>query len=189
MKLLVLQGSPRKNGNTERVVAKALAPVRAAGHEVEIVRVADLAIAGCRECFACQRRFDEPGCAVEDDFGGVASRLLAADLTLWAAPVFCWSFPAQIKAVLDRCYCLFKFRAQPPRVLIAGKRFALVLTAGGDEYEGAENCVAAFDKFMEYGQVKAAGRLVIAHAGQPEEVEADAGIAARAEAFGRSLLG
>jgi multimeric flavodoxin WrbA len=164
-----------------------MAAVHAAGHEVEDLRLADLRIAGCRECFACQKEFDEPACAVEDDMQAVFDKMLAADLIVWAAPVFCWSFPAQIKAAMDRCYCLFKFKTDPYKVLIEGKRLALVVTAGGDEYEGAENCVSTFEKFAQFARVKVAGRLVIAHAGQPQEVGNDPAIAARAEAFGRAL--
>lgn len=188
MKVLVLQGSPRKNGNTEQVVKKAMAPLIKAGHKVEDVRVSSLKISGCRECFACQKVTDKPACAVKDDMIPLFGKIMDADLVLIAAPVFCWGLAAQIKAVMDRCYCFFKFKHDPYKVLIEGKKFALIVTAGGDEFDGAELCVAGFEKFAEYSRLQTIGRLVIANVNNPRDVSGNPQIHKRAKEFGRKLL-
>ncbi len=187
MKVLVLQGSPRRGGNTEQVVEMVMGPVSAAGHEVEVVRLAGLSIGGCRGCVACQKVPDEPGCAVKDDMIGLHAKMLAADLAVFAVPVFCWGWPAQAKAALDRLYCMHKFGESPYKVLIEGKMLALVVTAGGDEYDGAEICVATFRSFAESARTRVAGRLVVCEVNDPADVPANPEIRRRAERFGERL--
>jgi len=188
MKILVIQGSPRENGNTASVVEMAMAPVRAAGHAVDVVRTAGLDIRGCTECFACQSDKDKPGCGQSDAMGPLLEKMMAADLVVWAMPVFCWGWPAQIKCVADRLYCTFKFEADPYRSLLEGKKMALMVTAGGDEKDGADLCIATYDRMVEYARAVSKGRFTAAGMGDPEKTREDAGLGKRAGKFGASLL-
>jgi len=189
MNILVIQGSPRPQGNTAVVLESVLAPARAAGHAVEEVRVCDIETHGCRECFACQEVPDEPGCSQDDALTPVIARIRAADLVVWALPVFCWGWPSPIKCVIDRLYCVHKFGTEPYKVLIEGKKMALVVTAGGDEYDGADVCVMTYEKFVAFARCKSKGRLVAGNLGDPVATRADAELARRARKFGESLLG
>jgi multimeric flavodoxin WrbA len=188
MKILVIQGSPRERGNTESVVDWAMAPAKAAGHGVEVVRTAELDIHGCTECFACQKETDKPGCGQKDAFASVLDKMLACDLVAWAMPVFCWGWPAQIKCVADRLYCTFKFESDPYRSLLEGKKMALIVTAGGDENDGADLCVATYDRLVEYARAVSKGRLVAGGLGDPEKTRGDVELAGKAGKFGASLL-
>ena len=51
-------------------------------------------------------------CSLQDDGNGLFRRMVEADLVLLAAPVFCWGFPAQIKGLVDRMYCLMDFEGR-----------------------------------------------------------------------------
>ncbi len=124
---------------------------------------------------------------MKEDMIGLHATMLAADHTSFAVPVFCWGWPSQAKAALDRLYCMFKFDESPCKVLIEGKGLALVVTAGGDEYDGAEICVATFRSFAESARVRVAGRLVVSEVNDPGDVPANPEIRRRAERFGESL--
>jgi multimeric flavodoxin WrbA len=189
MKILVIQGSPRPRGNTAAVLENVLAPARAAGHSVEEIAVRDLDVHGCRECFACQEVPDEPGCSQEDALTPLIGKIREADLVVWAFPVFCWGWPAPVKCVVDRLYCVHKFNEAPYKVLIEGKKMALVVTAGGDEYDGADVCVMTYEKFVAFARCKSVGRFIAGNLSDPEATRADAALAKRARKFGESLLG
>ena len=132
MDILAIQGSPRKNGNTDIVLDWTLDALRDTTQaHVEKVYVRDLDIGGCIECFACQKVVDKPGCSVKDDMIELYDKILAADLVVYASPVFCWGMTAQIKAVFDRLYATFKFNQEPYVSMLKGKRGALIVTAGG----------------------------------------------------------
>ncbi|MCX7804714.1 MAG: flavodoxin family protein [Planctomycetota bacterium] len=191
MKVLVLQGSPRKNGNTQTVVESVLAPIRRSGGEVEIIFAAEKKISGCRECFACQApdKRAVPGCAIRDDMTDIYLKVLDADLVIMATPVFCWGMSAQLKAVCDRFFCFHKFEeGHNYTSLLRGKRFALIVTAAGDEFDGADLIVEQFQRFMEYMKAEDAGRLAVCSVESGEKLRTDAAVKERAEAFGRQLL-
>jgi len=189
MKILVIQGSPRSKGNTAAVLESVLAPARAAGHSIESVDVCQLDLHGCRECFACQEVPDDPGCSQDDALTPVIDRIRLADLVVWAFPVFCWGWPAPVKCVIDRLYSVHKFNQNPYKVLIEGKKMALVVTAGGDEYDGADVCVMTYEKFVAFARCKSVGRFIAGNLSDPEATRRDEALAKRARKFGASLLG
>ncbi len=191
MKVLVLQGSPRKKGNTQEVVDWALGPVGESGADVEEVFVAEKEISGCRECFACQapEKRAVPGCAVRDDMTDIYIKVLDANLVIMATPVFCWGMSAQLKAVCDRFFCFHKFEGHNYTSLLRGKRFALIVTAAGDEFDGADLVVEQFQRLMEYMKAEDAGRLAVCSVESGDKLRADPAARARAEAFGRKLIG
>ena len=102
--ILVLEGSPRK-GNTSQVVDWVLAGM-GRGNKVTRVKLCELAIHPCRECFTCSKTKQAAGCAQDDDMVELYDKMIDADLVIWASPIFCWNVTAQTKAVLDRCFAL-----------------------------------------------------------------------------------
>ena len=190
MKVVAIQGSPRHGGNTEIVLDAVLAGLAGASKgdfTFTLIRAAEKKLSGCQECFTCQTVSDVPGCAVKDDMQEVYTALLNTDLIILASPVFCWGLTAQIKAVLDRLYACFKLREIPPRWLLAGKRIALVLTAGGTQTEGANLCEAAYDQLVTMSHLSDAGRLICPSLKGPRQTRSDTALLERAQAFGRSL--
>jgi len=191
MNVLFLQGSPRRDGNTEIVCGRMAEAMRRQGAQAESVRLADLRIGGCIECFKCQQALDEPGCSIEDDMTDLYSRILVADALVLATPVFCWGPTSQLKAALDRFYAFCKFgRVQDGRfrVLVEGKPTALVVTAGGGPYDGAELCVASYRAMASFLRLDDRGEFVAAPAGEPAKVRGDAALLARAEQFATQMM-
>lgn len=104
MKIVVITGSPRRNGNT---FAMADAFIRAAeqlGHEVQRFDAAAMNIGGCRACMTCYKT--GKACSFDDDFNTIAPALLEAGAVVYAMPVYWYSIPAQIKGVIDRIFSL-----------------------------------------------------------------------------------
>jgi multimeric flavodoxin WrbA len=165
MNMLILQGSPRSGGNTEILADHPALSAGQVGAAVETLRLADLDIHGCTECFACQKVLDRPGCSMKDDMAAVYKAVRAADLVVMATPVFCWGMTAQMKAAVDRFYAFCKFSAAADgglKCLIAGKKFALVVTAGGGPYDGAEMCVGSYRAMTAFMRLDNRGELVAA---------------------------
>jgi len=107
MKVLGIYGSPRKNGNTDRLLDKALEGARAAGAETSAVYARKLKMSGCIECGGC----DKTGkCVVQDDMQSVYPRMEEADVIILASPIFFYGLTAQVKALVDRSQALWSKR-------------------------------------------------------------------------------
>jgi len=192
MRILILQGSPRKNGNTETVCHLLSETLARNGASVESLRLAEMTIGGCQECFSCQRDPARPGCAIEDDMGLVYEKVLSSDGVIVATPVFCWCMSAQMRLVMDRFYAFCKFgHTKDGRFicLIEGKRFGLVVTAGGGPYDGAELCVASYRAMADFMRLDNRGELVVAPAAGAEKLRGDTHLLSRVHGFGRAVSG
>ena len=107
MKVVGIYGSPRKKGNSDVLLDKALEGANSLGAEVSKLFARKLTIQGCLECGGC----DETGaCVVRDDMDRVYAELATADAVIMAAPVFFYGVPAQLKALIDRCQALWSKR-------------------------------------------------------------------------------
>lgn len=99
MKVLGIYGSPRKGGNTDQLLDKALEGARFAGAEVKRLYVRDLNLCGCLECGGCDKTGE---CVVKDDMQQVYPLLDWAEVIFLASPIFFYGVTAQAKALIDR---------------------------------------------------------------------------------------
>jgi len=181
MKIVTILGSPHKRGNTAAALG-AFEALVAPQHELDRINIADHHVAGCLGCDHCFGVLAEPGCAQRDDAVRLLERILAADLVVYAAPVYCWAFPAQLKALLDRHYCLVKWQeGEVAAALMAGKRTALLVTCGGDAEDNADLIQAMFDREIAYMRGVVAGKYVVANCTTSAE------LASRAAEMGRRM--
>ncbi len=97
-----MSGSPRRNGNTDRLAASF---ARGAGehNRVEIVSVADLAVHPCIGCDSCFMR-EGNACFRHDDMDLLYGKLRQTDVLIIASPVYFYGISAQLKAVIDRMH-------------------------------------------------------------------------------------
>ena len=122
MKILGIVCSPRKGGNTEILVREALEAVREAGHETELVLVADKDIAPCDGCGACE---GDGTCKIEDDMQTIYKQLELADGVIFGTPVYFLNVSAKAKAVMDRTYAFLragKLRGKVAAAIVAARR-------------------------------------------------------------------
>ena len=101
-KLVVITGSPRKNGNSFAMTDAFIKAAEARGHEVTRFDAAMMKIGGCRACETCFK--SGKACSFDDDFNTIAPAILDADAVVFTMPVYWYSIPAQIKGVIDRLY-------------------------------------------------------------------------------------
>jgi len=188
MNVLSILGSPRKKGNTARVLAWVEEALQAKGHGVERLNIVDYKMVGCAECYTCHESLDKPGCARKDDGLEIFERMMKADILLYASPLFCWGYSAQIKPLIDRHYCLVKQYGSPEwKSFIEGKRTGLLVTCAGPEEGNADLLVQMFGRLMEYGKTNMVGTLVIPFSTVPDAMGED--VRERAVQFASTLVG
>jgi len=178
MRIVELLGSPRPRGNTANVLdlfEEALGP----GHEIERIVLDRRDLKGCLGCNACQRVLDAPGCVRGDEGLAIFEEMLRADLLVYATPLYCWSYSAQLKMLIDRHFCLCKWDApEAPLSLLAGRRAALLVTCA-DAVEGnADLLPALFERQAKVCHCDLVGCYVVAGCGQPPELPPEARVIA-----------
>ena len=104
MKILGIAGSPRRGGNTNRLLAEVTRGAVDKGAAVRTIFLDNLDIAACRHCDAC---FIAGECTINDDMQMVYRELAEADAIVLASPVHFMGVTAQAKAVIDRCQALW----------------------------------------------------------------------------------
>ena len=101
-KIVVITGSPRKNGNSFAMTDAFIKAAEEKGHTVTRFDAAMMKLGGCHACETCYST--GKACTFDDDFNTIASAVLEADAIVFTMPVYWYSIPAQIKAVIDRLY-------------------------------------------------------------------------------------
>lgn len=108
-KVLVISSTPRKGGNSERLAEQFLKGARDAGNVAEIIHLRDYNLGCCRGCYACAKT---GRCIQNDGMNSIAEKLTAADVILFATPVYFYTMSAQLKIMIDRLVpCYTKIRA------------------------------------------------------------------------------
>lgn len=100
MNIVILQGSPNRDGSTAILVEEFARGARRAGHEVERVDVCALDVAPCRGCVACG--YGARPCVQRDDMGALIEKICAADMLVLATQLYYYGMTAQLKIVIDR---------------------------------------------------------------------------------------
>jgi multimeric flavodoxin WrbA len=167
MRIMTILGSPRRQGNTAKVLGWIQEQFRADGHEVDAANILDYRVQGCGECMACKKGTVEL-CSIGDDANDLYRRMVAADLVLIAAPVFCWGFPAQIKGLIDRMFCMMDFDGERPGApRFHGKAMALLLTGGGEATDSADLVIPGFQHLVTWLKGWMAGHWFVGGCTEP----------------------
>lgn len=134
MKVLMLNGSPRKNGNTSIALDEVRKILEAEGIEVETIQVGNMDISGCRGCLYCK----EKGKCVKDDIvNEIAAKLEQADGLVVGSPVYYASANGTLVCLLDRLFYSTKFN----KTMKVGASVAVARRGG---------CSATFDELNKY---------------------------------------
>lgn len=137
-KVLILSGSPRRNGNSDMLCDEFAKGAAEAGHEVEKIRVAEKNIGYCRACYACR---GTGVCAVKDDMTEILRKMIECDVMVLASPVYFYSVDAQLKAVIDRSVARW--------TEVKNKEFYYIITAAEAQLKAAETTLACFRGYAD----------------------------------------
>lgn len=124
-KVLVINGSPRKDGNTSMMADAFIDGAISTGNEAKRIDVGFMDIGGCKGCNYCLA--NEGECCQKDDMQDLYPLLREYDVWVYATPIYYFSFPAQFKAFMDRMFCGI---ANP-----FGKKKTMLLTVFEDKDE------------------------------------------------------
>lgn len=130
--VLILSGSPRKDGNSDLLCDAFAKGAREAGHTVQIIRVADKNISPCRACYACNKG----SCILSDDMGEILQKMIDADVLVLSSPVYFYSISAQLKAVIDRSVARW--------LEVKNKEFYYIMTAADEDVSSMDTTLACF---------------------------------------------
>ena len=103
MNILILNGSPRHNGNTQLLAQSFAKGAEENGHKIEFISVDDVNINPCKGCNACFKNKDML-CVQHDDMAEIYAKLANADMLVIASPIYFYGISAQLKAIIDRCH-------------------------------------------------------------------------------------
>lgn len=125
-KIVVITGSPRREGNSFAMTEAFIRAAQAKGHTVTRFDAALRNVGGCDACEDCFQT--GKACSSDDDFNTIAPAILEADVIAFSTPVYWYSIPAQLKGVIDK---LFSFVVGDRD--IAGKECALMACCEEDD--------------------------------------------------------
>lgn len=132
MRILVLNGSPRAQGNTKKMVDAFSEGAVSAGHHVDAVDVCKKKIAGCLACEYCHTK-GRGDCMQKDDMQEIYALLTAAEMLVLASPIYYHGISGQLKCAIDRFYAA-AYPQKPPKLA----KTAMFLSSGdANMYDGA----------------------------------------------------
>lgn len=155
-KIIVLNGSPRKNGNTSALIREFTKGAEKKGHTVETFFLNSMDIHGCRGCYGGGKDPSSP-CVIKDDMEQIYPVYNEADIVVVASPLYFWGISGQLKTAFDR---LFAVAEGAEGFHSPKKDSVLLMAAESTEYE---ETVYWYDRLMKHlgwnslGKVLASG--------------------------------
>lgn len=150
MKILVITGSPRKNGNSATLADHFIKGAKEVGHEV--VRF-DAAFRKVHPCIACNSCGMNGPCVFKDDFEFVREHIIGADCVVFATPMYYFGISAQLKAVVDRFYAINGSIHVP-------KKAVLLMTYANTAASEAVPIKSHYDVLLKYLGWTDAGQII-----------------------------
>jgi multimeric flavodoxin WrbA len=149
MKVLVIQGSPKKHGNTATLARHFLEGLAGGGRKADITEIwlNDLSIKPCQGCFKCAGTYR---CIYADDMQPLYPAIEAADVFVFAVPIYWWHMNAQMKLFFDRLTALLSPEDKIPAM--AGKRVVLIVAYNFRKC--AECTINMFEDFKKWINVR-----------------------------------
>jgi len=136
LKILAINGSRRKHGNTGLLLKTILKPAELAGVETEQIFLGDYRIEACTGCEGCGKSWD---CVIKDGFAKLIEKLDETDGIVLGSPTYWYTVTSDMKRFIDRCYSLIQFPNTRQQWIgkYQGSGKACVTAAVCEQHEGA----------------------------------------------------
>ena len=162
-KIIVLNGSPRKNGNTSAITAEFVKGAMEAGNEVEEYMLSFMKINGCIGCWRGGKNLDHP-CTQRDDMELIYSKYREADIVVLASPLYYWHISGFLKNAFDRLFAV----AECDNYRNPQKECVLIMAAEGTGFEESEFW---YDRICNHIGWKSLGKILCGHVTQPGDTD------------------
>jgi multimeric flavodoxin WrbA len=181
-KILIIKGSPRKNGNSSTLADQLALGAQEKGAEVESFRIDEMNIHPCDACDFCQGT--NGICVIQDDMQILYPNIQQADTIVIASPIYWFTINAQIKLCIDRWYAFQPIRKE----VWPSKKIGIILTYGdSDPYNsGAVNAIHTFQSMFRYLSAEIVG-IVYGSASDIGEAEKQPKLMEKAYQLGEKL--
>ncbi len=153
-KIVVITGSPRKNGNSFAMTDAFIKAAEAKGRAITRFDAALKKVGGCRACETCFST--GKACTFDDDFNTIAPAILEADVIVFTMPVYWYSIPAQIKGIIDRIFSMVVGGKD-----IAGKECALITCCEEDDMSVMDGVRIPIERMAALNKWKMVGEVLI----------------------------
>ena len=164
-KIVILNGSPRRNGNTTSLTAQFIRDAREVGNTVTEFFLDSMDIHGCKGCFGGHSSRECP-CAQRDDMDKIYPAVKESDVVVLATPLYYWNMSGQIRTAIDR---LFALEEGDGNLLRGNNRAsALLMAAAGN---GFEDVVLYYDHLMAHLRWEILGHVLAGRNGHVGDIE------------------
>lgn len=143
-KIVILNGSPRKNGNTTALTAEFTKGTKEAGNDVTEFFLGSMKINGCKGCFGGHSSKECP-CVQQDDMNKIYPLIKESDIVVLATPLYYWNMSGQIRTAIDR---LFALEEGDGNLLRGHDRSSILLMAA--EGHGFDDVVSYYNHLLEH---------------------------------------
>ena len=153
MKVIAVNGSPRKNWNTATLLQKALDGAASQGAETEIFHLYELNFKGCVSCFACKTKNGKSYgmCAVKDDLTSILKKVTEVNALILGAPIYYGTVTGEMKSFMERLMFPFSSYTDPPGSLFSPKiRTGFIYTLNAPEETIKER---GYDRYFKANEV------------------------------------
>lgn len=164
-KILILNGSPRKNGNTAGLTKAFAQGAESAGHKVTEFFLDSMNIRGCKGCFGGHSAKECP-CVQQDDMNHIYPVARECDIVVLASPLYYWNMSGQLRTAVDRLFALEEGDGNLLRG--RGRGAVLLMAAEGDDFEDVS---LYYDHLTEHLKWKNLGKVLCGGVGAVGDIQ------------------
>lgn len=161
-KILVLSGSPRKDGNTDRLVESFVKGAEE-NNDIEVISIHDYNINPCIGCNSCFSRTGND-CVQNDDMNQIYEKMSETDIVIIASPVYFYGISAQLKAVVDRFHT-------PKRNSFSVKKLGLILVGAAELPELFNSIISQYKLVLNFFGLEDLGMVLVRGAKEKGDVK------------------
>ncbi|MHA1390603.1 MAG: flavodoxin family protein [Candidatus Thorarchaeota archaeon] len=177
MEILVINGSPRKGGNTEALLDAMIVGAEESGATISSVNLRSLDVSPCRACDACKKTGK---CIQKDDMHDLLSKMEKSEVWILGTPVYWWGPTAQLKAFIDRWYGI-------NREIFKNRKAVLVIPLESSNPKTARHVLGMFEDIFDYLGMKQIGTVLAPRVHERGEVKDHSDILKEAKELGKSI--
>ncbi|MBF0273878.1 MAG: flavodoxin family protein [Nitrospinae bacterium] len=182
-KIIGFVGSPRKEGNTEKLIKTVLEGAAEKGAETELIYLNDLNIRGCQGCDKCK---ETKHCATEDDMLPLHQKIIEADGIVVGSPIYAHYVTGQTKTFLDRWYA---FQNKDLTSWIPkGKRFIFAISYAEDDKNLYRGVLSSLSEAITPLKPEYSKALILAGTQGKDDAEKNSNVLEKAKGMGQALV-